>query len=139
MTTKFKEQKIKEISGPQKKKLRITLLNRSYFQKRVIEKGSIVGYVLSPNSKISIQKHAKKKQSTEAVHTKNVELERILAKGVGDRLGDFSTAKTSRMPAETRSTKSVKLLPALLPKLRQTSINWPNRDLIKLSETEEQK
>ena len=61
VTTKFKGQKIKEISGPQKKRLRITLLNQSYFQKQVIEKGSIVGYVLSPNSKNSIQKHAKKK------------------------------------------------------------------------------
>ena len=61
VTTKFKGQKIKEISSPQRKRLRITLLNRSYFQKHIIEKGSIVGYVLSPNSKISIQKHAKKK------------------------------------------------------------------------------
>ena len=61
VTTKFKGQKIKEISGPQKKRLRIMLLNQSYFQKQVIEKGSIVGYVLSPNSKNSIQKHAKKK------------------------------------------------------------------------------
>ena len=62
MTTKFKGQKIKEISGPQEKMLRITLLNQSYFQKHTIEKGSIVGYLLSPNSKISIQKHAKKKK-----------------------------------------------------------------------------
>ena len=31
VTTKFKGQKIKEISGPQKKRLRITLLNPSYF------------------------------------------------------------------------------------------------------------
>ena len=61
VTTKFKGQKIKEISGPQNKRLRITLLNTSYFQKHVIEKGDIVGYVLSPNSKISVQKHAKKK------------------------------------------------------------------------------
>ena len=61
VTTKFKGQKIKEISGPQNKRLRITLLNTSYFQKHVIEKGDIVVYVLSPNSKMSIQKHAKKK------------------------------------------------------------------------------
>ena len=33
VTTKFKGQKIKEISGPQKKRLRITLLNQSYFKK----------------------------------------------------------------------------------------------------------
>ena len=61
VTKKFKGQEIKEISGSQNKRLRITLLNTSYFQKHVIEKGDIVGYVLSPNSKISIQKHAKKK------------------------------------------------------------------------------
>ena len=61
VTTKFKGQKIKEISGPQNKRLRITLLNTSYFDKHVIEKGSVIGYVLSPNSKISIQKHAQKK------------------------------------------------------------------------------
>ena len=60
VTTKFKGQKIKEISGPQNKRLRITLLNTSYFDKHVIEKGSVIGYVLSPNSKISIQKHAQK-------------------------------------------------------------------------------
>ena len=61
VTTKFKGQKIKEISDPQKKRLRITLLNTSYFHKHTIKKGSIVGYVLSPNSDISIQKHTQKK------------------------------------------------------------------------------
>ena len=90
-----------------KKRLRITLLNQSYFQKHTIEKGSIVGYLLFPNSKISIQKYARKKkhrQATKAVHTENVGLEKLLAKqkGVGDRLEGFSTATTSRMPAETR-------------------------------------
>ena len=62
VTTKFKGQKIKEISSPQNKRLRITLLNTSYFQKHAIEKGSVAGYVLSPNSKISIQKHVEKKR-----------------------------------------------------------------------------
>ena len=33
VTTKFEGQKIKEISGSQKKRLRITLLNQSYFKK----------------------------------------------------------------------------------------------------------
>ena len=60
VTTKFKGQKIKEIWGPQKKRLRITLLNQSCFQTHTIEKGSIVGYVLSPNSRILI--HAEKKK-----------------------------------------------------------------------------
>ena len=62
VTTKIKGQNIKEISGPQNKSLRIMLLNTSYFQKHTIEKGSVVGYVLSPNSKISIQKHVDKKR-----------------------------------------------------------------------------
>ena len=62
VTTKFKGQTIKEISSPQKKRLRITLLNQSYFQKHIIEKERIVGYLLSPKSKISIQKYAKTKK-----------------------------------------------------------------------------
>ena len=62
VTRKFKGQKIKEISGRQNKRLKITLLNTSYFQKHGIEKGSVVGYVLSLNCKISIQKHVEKKR-----------------------------------------------------------------------------
>ena len=61
LTTKFKGQKIKEIRGPQKKRLKITLLNESYFQKHIVKKGDIVGYLLSPNSNFSIQQHEKKK------------------------------------------------------------------------------
>ena len=60
VTTKFKGQKIKEIRGPQKKRLRITLLNHSYFHTHTVEKGSI-GYLLSPNSEISIVNAKKKK------------------------------------------------------------------------------
>ena len=68
-------------------------------------------------------------------------LEKLLAKqeGVGDRLGGSLAATTSRMLVETQSIKLVKLLLALLTKLRQTLINWPNRELIRSSETEEQK
>ena len=61
VTTKFKGQKIKEIRGPQKKRLRITLLNHSYFHKYTMEKESIVGYLLSPNSEISIENAKEKK------------------------------------------------------------------------------
>ena len=67
LTTKFKRQKIEEIRGPQKKRLRIKLLNESYFQKHIIKKGDIVGYLLSPNSNFSIQKqHEKKKHKIPA-------------------------------------------------------------------------
>ena len=63
LTTKFNGQKIKEIRGPQKKRLRIKLLNESYFQKHIIKKGDIVGYLLSPNSNFSIQKQHEKKKA----------------------------------------------------------------------------
>ena len=97
VTAKFKGQKIKEIWGPQIKRLRITLLNQSYFQTHTIEKGSIVGYVLSPNSRISIHAEKKKAQATEAVHAESVGLEKFLAKkeDVGARLEDFSADRSS--------------------------------------------
>ena len=63
LTTKFKVQKIKELKGPLKKRLRITLLNESYFHKYIVEKGDIIGYLLSPDSIISIQKYEKKKKT----------------------------------------------------------------------------
>lgn len=63
VTTKFKGQEIKVVRGPvQKKRLRLTLLNTSYFHTHIVDKNSIVGYVLSPNSKLIIRKHAKKKK-----------------------------------------------------------------------------
>ena len=62
LTTKFKGQKIKELKGPLKKRLRITLLNESYFHKYIVEKGDIIGYLLWPDSTISIQKYEKKKK-----------------------------------------------------------------------------
>ena len=61
LTTKFKGQKIIELKGPPRKRLRIRLLNESYFNKYIVEKGDIVGYLLSRNSKILIQKYEKKK------------------------------------------------------------------------------
>ena len=62
LTTKFKGQKIKELKGPLKKRLRITLLNQSYFNKYTVEKGGIIGYLLSKDSNISVQKYEKKKK-----------------------------------------------------------------------------
>ena len=46
LTTKFSGQKIKEIIGPTKERLWITLLNESYFEKYKIKKGDIIGYLL---------------------------------------------------------------------------------------------
>ena len=91
MTRKFKGQKIKKVRDPvQKKGLRLTLLSTNYFHTHTVDKNSIVGYVLSPNSKLIIHKHAKKKkkqQDTERLRTENVELEKILAADV-DRQAD---------------------------------------------------
>ena len=61
-TTKFKGQQIQEIRGPAKAKLWLTLLNTSYFQKYVIEQGDIVGYILSIDSDIVLQKYVNKKK-----------------------------------------------------------------------------
>ena len=62
VATKFKGQRIKEIRGPQKKRLRITLLNESYFRKHRINKDEVVRYLLSPDSEFCI--HEKQKKST---------------------------------------------------------------------------
>ena len=62
LMTKFKGQKVKELKGPLKKRLRIRLLKESYFNKYIVEKGDIVGYLLSRDSKILIQKYEKKKK-----------------------------------------------------------------------------
>ena len=133
VTTKFKGQKIKEIRGPQKKRLRITLLNHSYFHTHTVEKGSIFGYLLSPNSEISIE-NVKKKKATEKLRTENVGLEKILAENVGGKLEVSSAVTISPMLAETWSIKLVKLLLVLLAKLRQTLTKSPNRELIRSSE-----
>ena len=61
-TTKFKGQQIQEIRGPAKTRLWLTLLSTSYFQKYVIKKGNIVGYVLSNDSHIVLQKYINKKK-----------------------------------------------------------------------------
>ena len=63
VATKFKGQKIKEIRGPQKKRLRITLLNESYFQKHRINKDEVVGYLLSLDSEFCIHEKQKKKHN----------------------------------------------------------------------------
>ena len=62
VATEFKGQKIKERRGPQKKRVRITLLNESYFQKHRINKDEVVGYLLSLDSEFCI--HEKQKKST---------------------------------------------------------------------------
>ena len=62
LTTKLKDQKIKELKSQLKKRLRIRLLNESYFKKYIIEKGHIAECLLSKDFKISIQKYEKKEK-----------------------------------------------------------------------------
>ena len=70
-----------------------SLLSTSYFQKYVIKKGNIVGYVLSNDSDIVLQKYVNKKKKTtdtEELLTAHVGLERILGKnGVDVKPVDF--------------------------------------------------
>ena len=109
VTSKFKGQKIKEIWGPQKKRLRIKLLNQSYFQTHTIEKGSIVGYVLSPNSRISI--HAEKKSTGYWGSTR-------WKRGTGKVSGKKRRRKRQTGGFLSRSIKLIKLLPVLLARQR---------------------
>ena len=55
LTTKFKGQKLKEIEGPTKQKLWLTLLNESYFEKYKINNGDIIGYLLITPSSLKIK------------------------------------------------------------------------------------
>ena len=46
LATKFTGQNIETRTGPKKKRLWITLLNDSYFEKYKIEKGDVIGYLV---------------------------------------------------------------------------------------------
>ena len=61
LTTKFKGQKIKEIVGPTKQRLWLTLLNESYFEKHKINKGDIIGYLIITPSNLKIKYEKKRK------------------------------------------------------------------------------
>ena len=61
---------MKETRGPQKKRLRITLLNHSYFHMHTVKNGTIVGYLQSPNSEISIENAKKKKGYRKTMYRK---------------------------------------------------------------------
>ena len=114
LTTKFKDQKIKELKGQLKKRLRIRLLNESYFKKYIVEKRHIAGYLLSKDSKILIQKYEKKKktQDTCELPPEDLGLEELLEEIV-HKLVAFSTVTISRTLDETLSTSSAKSHPAL--------------------------
>ena len=70
--TKFTGQNIKELVGPTKQRLWITLLNESYFEKYTISKGDIVGYLVFESDTLKVQYEAKEKQPRQSLssHTK---------------------------------------------------------------------
>ena len=86
-------------------------MNESYFNKYIVEKGDIVGYLLSRDSKILIQKYENKKktQDTCELPPEDVGLEELLEEIKGaDKLMGFSTVMISRTLDETLSTSSEK-------------------------------
>ena len=63
LITKFEGQEIQKIIGPAKKRLWITLLNESYFEPYIIEKGSVLGYLVIQPEDIKVYSAAKEKTS----------------------------------------------------------------------------
>ena len=61
LITKFEGQEIQKIIGPAKKRLWITLLNESYFEPYIIEKGSILGYLVIQPEDIKVYSATKEK------------------------------------------------------------------------------
>ena len=62
LITKFEGQEIQKIIGPAKKRLWITLLNESYFESYIIEKGSVLGYLVIELEDIKLYYATKKKK-----------------------------------------------------------------------------
>ena len=63
LITKFEGQEIQKIIGPAKKRLWITLLNESYFESYIIEKGSVLGYLVIELEDIKLYYATKKKKT----------------------------------------------------------------------------
>ena len=61
LITKFEGQEIQKIIGPAKKRLWITLLNESYFESYIIEKGSVLEYLVIELEDIKVYYATKKK------------------------------------------------------------------------------
>ena len=55
LVTKFEGQKIKTIVGPKTKRLWLTLLNESYFDKYKTKRGDIIGYLVIELEDLKIQ------------------------------------------------------------------------------------
>ena len=62
LATKFTGQHIKKITGPKNKRLWITLLNKSYFEKYIINKGDTIAYLAVEPESLKVQYEAKTKR-----------------------------------------------------------------------------
>ena len=63
LATKFEGQEIQELIGPTKKRLWLILLNESYFEKYIINKGDVIGYLIIELENIKIHYETKKEIS----------------------------------------------------------------------------
>ena len=65
LATKFEGQEIQKIIHPTngKKRLWITLLNESYFEKYIINKGHVIGYFVTKPDNIKVHNATKEKTS----------------------------------------------------------------------------
>ena len=71
MVTKFTGQKIKQIAGPKKKRLWLTLLNESYFEKQKISKHEHIGYLVVEPETLKIQYEKAEKTKDKKKNPKN--------------------------------------------------------------------
>ena len=71
LVTKFTGQDIKELVGPTKQRLWITLLNESYFEKYTTNKGNTLGYLVFKRDTLKVHYEVKDKQPRQSSsHTK---------------------------------------------------------------------
>ena len=72
LATKFETQEIIKIIGPTntKKRLWITLLNKSYFEKYTINKGDVIGYLIIKPDDIKVHYVCRKKEKTSRLKRK---------------------------------------------------------------------
>ena len=62
LATQFEGQDIVKTIGPDKKRLWITLLNESYFNKYQIKKGEVIGYLVIEPENLKVHYEVKEKQ-----------------------------------------------------------------------------
>ena len=74
VATNFEGQEIQKIIGPCKKRLWLTLLNQSYFEEYILNKGDIIGYiVIDPPNAFKVEYIAKEKPSRQP-RQKNIQI-----------------------------------------------------------------